>query len=353
MMLTKLLLLLCLMGDVFAKEAHDVDCFVLHLKYVKCSWNQQGTPDVNYTFYSRFHNDKEITNCTNYVSENRINTGCSQPYDSPSKRFSKFYTSLVHGNKTFEQEHSLKKRVKLYPPTNITVQNGSDFNLWFYWNQTAANCVENEVRFRTSSKKWETSKVSIGRQSFCINLPSSSSRYELQVRSRLGNNCGESVFWSNWSEPVVWGSNKRTDTEQKDVSISVWTPLLYASGAVILILLAVMLLHHERLRIIPIPVVPKPSLVLYDIEDWFQYSKGLKGNFKANYNEYACPVREYSHVSQSDSESSDGSTFSVTTDQTDCSVSIGVNKSEDLSNPISSSTSEVLVLSQEEEQVCV
>lgn len=45
--------------------------------------------------------------------------------------------------------------VKLYPPTRLTVQMGVDSNLWYYWNQTASNCVESEIRYRTNNKKWE------------------------------------------------------------------------------------------------------------------------------------------------------------------------------------------------------
>lgn len=50
----------------------------------------------------------------------------------------------------------------------------------------------------------------ISSRSFCINLPSSSSLYELQVRGKVGSNCGESIFWSSWSKPVLWGSNNST-----------------------------------------------------------------------------------------------------------------------------------------------
>ncbi|XP_071317439.1 cytokine receptor common subunit gamma-like [Trachinotus anak] len=351
MMATGLLLLLCLTGHAIAKKSPDVDCLIVHLKYISCTWNKPELPEVNYTFQSRFYNDKEFSNCAEYVSENSVNTGCKQPYENQSKRFNSFYTKLTHGNQTIDKEHGLRQKVQLYPPVNLTVQNGSDLNLWFYWNQTASSCVESEVRYRTNNKKWELNKLISGRQNFCINLPSSSSRYELQVRSRMGNNCGESLFWSNWCEPVVWGHNNSTDTNQ--INVSAWTPLMYVVGAFTLILLVTMLLHHERLRIIPIPVVPKPSPVFNNIEDWLQFSKGLKGNFKANYNEHACPVREYCSVSQSDSESSDGSAFSVTTDQTDCSVSMPVNQSEDQSTTSSSSSSAVLVSSQEEQQVSV
>lgn len=31
----------------------DVDCLVVNLEYVSCTWNKSGTPEVNYTFYSK------------------------------------------------------------------------------------------------------------------------------------------------------------------------------------------------------------------------------------------------------------------------------------------------------------
>uniref|UniRef100_I3JPD4 Fibronectin type-III domain-containing protein n=1 Tax=Oreochromis niloticus TaxID=8128 RepID=I3JPD4_ORENI len=328
MMPARLLLLLCLIGPVFAEKSPDVDCLVVSLDYVSCTWNKTGTPEVNYTFYIKLGNDQWKI-CNHYLTENNMNIGCNQPGD----RFKTFKTRLIYGNNNFEKSHELKKQVKLNPPTNLTVLNGSDFNLWFYWNYTSPaplHCVESEVRFRTNNNNWDFSKVSAGIQKYCINLPSSSSRYELQVRNRVDDTCGESIFWSDWSEPVVWASNNST---YSDDSMSPWTPVMYVVGAITLILLAMILLHHERLRIILVPVVPKPSPFLHNIEDWFQFSKGLKDNFKPNYNERACPVREYNYVSQSDVVSSDGSTCSVTTDQTDCSIE---QDPEDLSAPIPS-----------------
>nr|XP_046266667.1 cytokine receptor common subunit gamma-like [Scatophagus argus]XP_046266668.1 cytokine receptor common subunit gamma-like [Scatophagus argus] len=350
MMATRLLLLLCLAGHVLAKEPPDVDCLVVHLNYVQCYWNKQGTPDVNYTFYGWFHHDKNISECTTYLSENNTKIGCNHPYEKKLNRFQTFYTKLVHGEDTFERKLELKQKVKLYPPTNLTVQMGSDSNLRFYWNQTSSNCVESEIRCRINNKEWDVSLVSIGLQSYCINMPSKNSVYELQVRSKLGSTCAESLYWSDWSEPVVWGSNNSTDPNQKNELMFVWTPVFFLLGTLTFILLVMILLHHERVRIILMPVVPKPSLISHNMQDWLQLSKGLKESFNPNYNDRACPVREYCHVSQSDSESSDSSTSSITTDQTDCSVLITVDES-DLSTPCSSSTSAVLVSSGQKDQV--
>ncbi|XP_029303578.1 cytokine receptor common subunit gamma-like [Cottoperca gobio] len=354
MMSTRLLLFFCLTGHVFAKKTPTVDCVVVHLKYVHCSWNKQGTPEVNYTFSGWFHGDKPTRECPSYLKENNINIGCNQPYEDQNKRFYNFYTNLTHGNQSNLTTLDLKNKVKLYPPTNITVRYGLDSNLWLNWTQIYPHCVQSEVRYRISNRAWATYPVSAGMQNYCINLPSSSSLYELQVRSKMDYICGDSEFENNWSEPMFWRSNNGTDTRQMNTSMSVWTPVLYVVGALVLILLVMMLLHHERVRIIFIPVVPKPSPKLHNIEDWFQFPKGLKESF--NYNERPCTVREYCHVSQSDNVSSDSSdcstcsTCSVTTDQTDCSVFILVNES-DLSTPCTSSTS--TVSAEEEKPVSV
>uniref|UniRef100_A0A672GVI5 Cytokine receptor-like factor 2-like D1 domain-containing protein n=1 Tax=Salarias fasciatus TaxID=181472 RepID=A0A672GVI5_SALFA len=187
-MTTRLLLFLCLFGS-----ALDVSCVVVDLRHVSCIWNQQGTPEVNYTFISCFHYE-DTRVCTSYLSENNVNTGCIRPY-AETQRFRTFYTNLVHGNNSFTTKHDLKHEVLLNPPTNVTALYGEDRNLCFYWNHTQ-NCVRSEF-----------SVLREGAQRYCIYLASSTDQYELQVHSKLDDACGASRNWSNWSEPVEWGSN--------------------------------------------------------------------------------------------------------------------------------------------------
>ncbi|KAI9548203.1 hypothetical protein NQZ68_010422 [Dissostichus eleginoides] len=214
MMATRLLLFLCLTGHVFAKEPPDVECLVMHLKYIHCSWNKDRNPEVNYTFYSWFPN-KPPRECPSYLSENSTNTGCKQPYLQDDDRFSDFYTKLVHGNDSYEKKRYLKERVKFNPPTNVTVQYGLDSNLWLNWTQISYGKVESQVRYRINNKPWMKPyyPVRAGIQNYCIILPSSA-LYELQVQSKLDYTFGggEESPWSDWSEPVFWGSkNSSTD----------------------------------------------------------------------------------------------------------------------------------------------
>ncbi|XP_029956817.1 cytokine receptor common subunit gamma-like [Salarias fasciatus] len=322
-MTMRALLFFCLFGYTFGEITPNVSCVIIDVRYVSCTWNQQGTPEVNYTFNSWFHYENKKA-CTNYLSEKNVKTGCIRPY-AETQRFRTFHTQLVHGSNSFTKDHNLKNEVLLNPPANLTVLFGEDKNLWFYWNYTVAtNCVRSEVRHRINNKNWQSDVLGEQAQKYCINLPSSTHHYELQVRSKMADACGASRNWGNWSEPVEWGSNNSTDPHPKLESENVWTPVFYVMFPLIFVILVSLLLYHERLRIIP--VVPKPTLIIHDIEDWLQSSKSLKESFKANYNELPCPVREYCHVSQSDSESSSSSTSSLTTDQTDCSVCIPVNE---------------------------
>ncbi|XP_076024693.1 cytokine receptor common subunit gamma-like [Genypterus blacodes] len=336
-MLAPLFLLLYLTGHTLARKAPDVVCVVINLKYVQCSWD--GPAEGNCSFSSRFFENKNFRECCTYVSKNNTRTGCDQTYDGlATKRFNTFYTKLVCSNNSFEHPHELKKKVKLNPPFNLTVLNGSDGNLWFYWNHSALTCGASEVRYRINNYKWETSSPRDGKNSHCINLPSSSSLYELQVRTTMWSDCGGSDFWSDWSKPVFWGSMRENNsTEVNHGVMSVWTSVYSAIGAAIFILLVGLLVYHERLRIIPIPIVPKPGpkfdniLKHHNVEDWLRISKPLNQGFKANFNDLACSVREYKQVVLSESENSDGST------------------SECLSTSCSSASSILLVPSKEEE----
>lgn len=315
-----------------------MDCRVIHLKYVECLWKN---PDINYTFYSRFYGGS-YRECDTYIIKDGLNAGCRQIEDNlKTKRFLTFETILEHEQKNHTEELQLKNKVKLDPPSNLTVQFRSE-ELLFEWKQIFAHCVENEVRYRVNENRWEPSYKMKERNQYNIPLPSNSSRYELQVRSRVSDSCGQSEEWSDWSQPVVWGTHNNTapavSRASVDDSLNVWSVVIYCVVGVALFLLIVMVLRHDRIRIILIPVVPKPSLAPHDLQEWLDSSKGLKEAFKTNYMEHACSVHEYCPIPSSDSNSSDSSNISVSTDQTNCSGPIPY---PDLNNPRPCSTAEL------------
>ncbi|CAL8365463.1 unnamed protein product [Lota lota] len=343
------LLLLCLTGLVLSEEHPDVKCLVVNLDYVHCVWHGSASPGVNYTFYSRFQPKPslEFKECARYVLENSTIVGCDHPYEELLLERSKIFTTkLVQElNSSIEQNHYLQRKVKLNAPINLTVENSTDSNLWYYWNFShKAACIVSQVRHRINGKEWKKISLEISNKRYSINLPSSRYRYELQVRSNIESTCGESDFWSDWSPPVFWGSmSKSNSTGLLSNSMSTWTPVLWALGSSVMVLLLVaILVRHERLKVILVPILPDPgknlTKILADgnVEDWLPISKSIKEGFKANYSERACSVREYSRISQSASDSSaeqsssdqsSGScASSVTTDQTNCSVSPSVNE---------------------------
>lgn len=49
------------------------------------------------------------------------------------------------------------------------------------------------------------------KNSFTVPFPNTQSLYEFQVRVRMSSTCGQSELWSEWSEPVFWGSMKKNN----------------------------------------------------------------------------------------------------------------------------------------------
>uniref|UniRef100_A0A8C1UYJ6 Interleukin 2 receptor, gamma a n=1 Tax=Cyprinus carpio TaxID=7962 RepID=A0A8C1UYJ6_CYPCA len=295
-----------------ASSQQEINCLIINLEYVNCTWTEH---EHNYSFKSRFAH-KETLDCPKYLRIDGVNMGCMFHYEK-LLRFNTLKTWLYsdNGHLVTEKEHNLKAYVKLYPPVNLSVVEKKDAELWLYWNITNnVSCTESEVRHRTDNNSWKNTKPTT-RPSFSLPFPSKK-RYEFQVRARIESSCGESMFWSDWSEPVYWGSLKNNDTTGFLDNMSVMSLVLcVAVATVILIILSCLLVHSERLRIILIPVVPNAGrnvrdylAALFDnydgnVEKWLSMPKDLENGFKPNFTERACPVREYRIVSQSSTDS--------------------------------------------------
>ncbi|XP_052446121.1 cytokine receptor common subunit gamma-like [Carassius gibelio] len=202
-----LLLVALFLGNIpsFAFSASsqpNINCLIINLDYVNCTWTEH---EHNYSFRSRF-TPRETLDCPEYLRIDGVNVGCVFPYKTP-QRFNTLETRLYSddGGLVTEQEHNLKSYVKLSPPINLSVVEKKDTELWLYWDFTKnSGCFESEVRYRTDNNVWKNTAPG-PRTSFSLPFPSKK-HYEFKVRARIQSSCGESKFWSDWSEPVYWGS---------------------------------------------------------------------------------------------------------------------------------------------------
>ncbi|KAK2906653.1 hypothetical protein Q8A67_005638 [Cirrhinus molitorella] len=198
-----------------ASSEPKINCLIINLDYISCTWSEH---EANYSFKSKFLHE-EILDCPKYLRNDSVNVGCIFPYEK-TQRFSLLKTWLYsdNGSLVTEQPHNLKAYVKLHPPFNLSVVE-KESELWLYWNNSRNSlCIENEVCHRIDSSVWKITAPST-RTVFSLPFPLKK-QYKFQVRARIESSCGQSMFWSDWSEPVYWGSseaNNSTDKLHKDV----------------------------------------------------------------------------------------------------------------------------------------
>ncbi|KAM9456250.1 interleukin 2 receptor, gamma a [Clarias gariepinus] len=297
----------------------QIECMVVNLEYMNCTWNGNGTQSGNLSFKSSYKSrDSSQTDpveCASYLHVGALRVGCLVPYSEEKLlRFRDFYAWLYRDDIIIaKQEYTpLSKRVKLHPPHNVSWVL-RDPELWIYWNISSNikfMCQEREVRYRINGNQWND-QGRVMENAFNVPFPNAQKRYDFQVRVRMSSNCAQSDLWSDWSELVSWGTtvNDTVLTTQTSTGLMV----LYTIGAaVVLIMLTCLLIHSERLRVILVPVVPSPKNLgdLIDsyngnVEKWLHISKELQDGFKPNFSERPCTVREFRTETHSESESDD------------------------------------------------
>ncbi|KAJ8257582.1 hypothetical protein GJAV_G00187330 [Gymnothorax javanicus] len=194
--------------------------------------------------------------------------------------------------------------------------------LWLSWNISArasASCLGSEVSYRKDSGPEEKMTGELSGRSFTLPFPSERSRYTFKVRVRVTESCLQSA-WSDWSSPRQWGPKKLnniTSTDPVGGNSMGWLPYTLALVCCAAVVTGfIFVFQNERLRVILIPVVPKPGKTLDEllntyngnVEDWLNISPDFAEGFKPSFSEPACPVREYSLIPQ---RTSSGSADSV------------------------------------------
>ncbi|XP_072519767.1 interleukin 2 receptor, gamma b [Salminus brasiliensis] len=277
----------------------DISCMFINLEYVVCNWTRPQNQNMSYNFSSTFSSKKLYRECPQYLQEHGQNVGCKIS-DKNVDHFSSLYTKLSIGRnqsvlKDYEQ---LSERVKLNPPYNISVNwTGPNGNLCLSWVSSISkkNCVRYRVRY------WRDQRQVSHETAFtlyCVPYVSKGVNFTFQVSSKLASTCGDSKFWSEWSDPVHWGNYTGNVPASAQPLWHVWVTVL---GVVVLISLAMLLCYCERIMILLLPVVPDPRKNLEDlfrehngnVESWV-LSSGLKEAFETDYTESSCVVCELS-----------------------------------------------------------
>ncbi|XP_017581156.1 interleukin 2 receptor, gamma b [Pygocentrus nattereri] len=275
----------------------DINCMVINLEYVHCSWTRSQMQNMSYNFSSAFKHPDSYQECPQYLQENGQNVACRIPLHK-NGQFDAFYTKLsMGGNLTVKKDYKhLKERVKINPPFNLSVNWSANGELCLYWvnNVSKPSCVEVMIRYRRASNQWQVS-AEYQSTSYCIPLVPMGVNFTFQVKSRIGNLCGPG-FWSEWSAPLQWGNY--TGSISAPVPQSWW--YLWLLGVIVLIALAVLLCYIERVKVLILPVVPDPSKNLQDlfykhngnVESWVHVSRELQEAFHTDYAESPCVVCE-------------------------------------------------------------
>uniref|UniRef100_W5NCJ4 Cytokine receptor common subunit gamma-like n=1 Tax=Lepisosteus oculatus TaxID=7918 RepID=W5NCJ4_LEPOC len=322
-------------------SAVELSCLIPNEERIQCQWTKQGRPALNYTFHSKFKSkhSPDYTECPLYLQEEGYNVGCMLPYKSDMK-FNPLYTRLLAENKSMvlEVTINLQGLVLLNPPDNLTLEFSNTSGLWLYWNFTSKpGCVESEVRYRNNKDTdWQISKPISGASPYNMAFPDEKKLYTFQVRSRIAHHCGSSDYWSEWSIPLSWGSNRTANTGS---ILSLLQKVLYPIlGCALLVTLAVLLVHNERLRVILVPIAPNPLKNLEDllneyngnVEEWLHIPKDII--FRSNFTETACPVREY-HSLPSGSYGGSECSLPILMDDSDCFSTSSASSSSTLPAP--------------------
>ncbi|XP_066571325.1 interleukin 2 receptor, gamma b isoform X2 [Amia ocellicauda] len=328
----------------WGSNSTGVSCLIPNEEYVRCTWNENGRPDFNYSFQSRLEK-RDFMECPKYLQQEGYRVGCRMQYIS---KFYNLHTKLLANNDQIvsEQEIDLKGLVKLHPPHNLTLHFSNASGLWLYWNISSKDsCTESKVRYRKSKDiEWQESLRQIHPSPYNVPFPDETQLYEFQVQTRISHFCGKSDFWSDWSPPVYWGSNSTgLPTVPLPLgALGVYEKILYPiMGSAVLLTLACLLIRNERLRVILVPITPRPNKNLEDlwrkyngnVEEWLHIPKDIVDGFRPNFSETACPVREYCTLPVRESWTGSDCSLPMMSDDTDCLSTCSASSSSTLPAP--------------------
>uniref|UniRef100_A0A8C5UDI6 IL2RG protein n=1 Tax=Malurus cyaneus samueli TaxID=2593467 RepID=A0A8C5UDI6_9PASS len=312
-----------------AAQSHSgVECIFFNEEYMTCMWGSRETVTVNYSLYYWYKNASEKVECKHYLQNQGVRIGC---YFNKSEliQFQPFHV-LVNasvGGKSLEipsKRMELQDQVKPGVPINLTMSNMSNNQLQLTWATpySRPNCLEHAVKYKSNKDTSWTLSVN----GYVFSLPSVDYEkyYTFYVRSKINQFCGKTQLWSEWSVPVVWGSNSsskgmpllRPLFPAEPCHVSPWlfpgtveeqlhwfgiqTILVPIASCLLLLVLVILLVRMERVWVILMPRIPNPSKNFDELfithngnfQEWAGVPKDVVESFKPNYSENICYVTE-------------------------------------------------------------
>ncbi|NXP81054.1 IL2RG protein, partial [Ramphastos sulfuratus] len=286
-----------------------VACVLFNEEYMTCGWGSRETLTVNYSLYYWYENSLPMVECKQYLQDQGVRVGCHFN-ESEILQFKSFHV-LVNASldgrilQIPSKRMELQNLVKPGAPVNLTIHNMSGNQLELTWASPyrAPHCLEHIVKYR-SNKDTSWTEHRVKGEIFSFPSVDYDKYYTFYVRSKINSFCGSTQLWSEWSVPVVWGSNSTTKGMAEEQLHLFWiqTILIPVASCLLLLILVVLLVRMERVWVILMPQIPNPSKKFDELfithngnfQEWAGVPKDIVESFKPNYSESICYVSELS-----------------------------------------------------------
>ncbi|XP_062440690.1 cytokine receptor common subunit gamma isoform X3 [Rhea pennata] len=212
-----------------ARNPPGVECVLFNEEYMTCTWGSRETLTTNYSLYYWYENRSPVVECKHYLQDRGVSVGCR----FNQSEIIQFQPFRVHVNasldgKTLEipsERMELQDLVKPEAPVNLTIHNLSSNQLQLTWSSPypKAQCLEHAVKYK-SNKDTTWTEHRVKGEIFSFPSVDYEKYYTFYVRSKINSYCGSTQLWSEWSVPVVWGSNATSKSRHRGAAALVLDP---------------------------------------------------------------------------------------------------------------------------------
>uniref|UniRef100_UPI00398E3BE6 interleukin-5 receptor subunit alpha-like isoform X3 n=1 Tax=Pristiophorus japonicus TaxID=55135 RepID=UPI00398E3BE6 len=194
--------------DLFA-SINNLSCIFYDNNYMNCTWdiNKETPQGAQYFLSYRQTNEDTVTNCTNYHKDGQRNVACyGHKYEIDSIDEVNICVS-ESSNKTtlpFCRKMHPAGFYKLYTPINVTINENTDEVKWkLPKGNVNSSCYIYEIKITNRSNRGSIQNVENLTGGKYVISRDQKKKYSVQVRGKVVFECYESIFWSDWSKPLI------------------------------------------------------------------------------------------------------------------------------------------------------